>query len=572
MRNLENDRKNKIYDMVSIVKMLSLFFCAIAFFSTVNLFYSAYNQESSIGGFVGFIIFSCIIVLVYQVWNFSAKRKISQSIIASAIETSLFIVIFTTVNITLGAHLSQYKFLYLFIIITSTIQFGIQYGSIVAAISSTLILGIDIIMLPNVTVNTYFQDDLILVGVFVLTAWLLGYYVKVEKEYSDHMYNLANIDELTEVYNHRFFHEQLQKIIDDAREKGEYVSLLFIDIDFFKIYNDLYGHLAGDKVLKDIGRLLKSHIRSGDIAARYGGEEFAVVLPKTIEDRALLIAEKIRKAAEKTIFEGEDGLPNGKLTVSIGVSSFPDKAKNKSDLINNSDEALYRAKFLNKNRVESYFSILEEIKKEIEEKLMDLISSIKTLINLINMRDRYTYGHIERVVVFSNLLATELGLNAYDEKILKFGAYLHDIGKIDVPKEVLNKKTTLSNEEWNILKLHPEYGVEIIKDVYSLRDIIPLILHHHERYDGNGYPGRLKGEEIPYLVRILSIADSVDAMTSNRPYKVGKSYEEAIEELEACSGTQFDPELVPVMVKILKIKIDRGIEKVEGYNKTVSLK
>lgn len=174
------------------------------------------------------------------------------------------------------------------------------------------------------------------------------------------------------------------------------------------------------------------------------------------------------------------------------------------------------------------------------------------MISVINAKDRYTYGHVERVVVYSRMIADKLKLSKREKEILIYGAYMHDIGKININKEVLMKKMRLTDEEWELLKQHPANGVEIIKSVDSLKDIIPLIISHHERYDGNGYPNKLKGKEIPYLARILTVVDSFDAMTSNRPYNTRKTYEEAAEELEKCSGTQFDPEISAAFIEIVR--------------------
>ena len=259
----------------------------------------------------------------------------------------------------------------------------------------------------------------------------------------------------------------------------------------------------------------------------------------------------MRKEVELTYFYGEENQPSGRITVSIGVSVYPDKAKDDLELIKSADDALYRAKFFSKNRVESYSSVLDEITKNIEGKDIELVTSIKTFISIINAKDRYTYGHVERVVIYCRAIAEELNLSKSDRDTLIYGAYMHDIGKINIDEDILSKKMKLSDDEWMQLKKHPESGVEIIKPVKALRNVIPLILYHHERYDGKGYPSNLKGEEIPYLARILTIADSFDAMTTNRPYNVRKSFKEGVEELRRCSGTQFDKEIVEVFIKAL---------------------
>lgn len=556
MNEIVNSRQKKVIEIISIVKLISLLFCGIIIFRN---FFDEQSIASKAGWYflkgglaTGVAVF--VLVMIYSIWLvFSTKVTSAKYIvIIHMFENFVFIIIFTTLNITSGAYVSQYKLLFLFIIITSTIQSGIKHGIITACVSSTIILSIDLIYVRNVDINQYFENDLILCGIFILTSWLLGYYVKVENEYSEELSNLANIDGLTEIYNHRFFQDSLKKIIRQAKQLEFPVSLIIADIDYFKHYNDMYGHRRGDEVLRKIGYILKNNARERDIVARYGGEEFSIILPNTNEDDAIVVAERIRSAVEMWKFEGEEDQPKGNITISVGVSTFPTKAKNSVELINSADDALYRAKFFNKNRVETYYSIIEELKKDIEEEHIDLVTSIKTLISVINAKDRYTYGHIERVVMFTKLLANELELTEEDKKVLKYGAYLHDIGKINISKEILNKKMKLDKDEWETLKQHPVNGVELISPVESLKNVIPLILHHHERYDGAGYPTGLKGEAIPYLARVLTVADSFDAMTSNRPYGTRKTYEDAILELKRCSGSQFDPDIAEMFIKVVE--------------------
>lgn len=556
MLNFENVRRKKVEEIVLIVKLISLFFCAIVFFGSkdINNTEELYKQFN----FITLSIVSITLFLIYYFLKVSSRRSNYSFRVEfkDIVESFFFIALFSSVIAFTDGYSSQYKVLYLFFIITSTIQFGRTYGLIIAFICSGIVLVLDLLAVPNNIVNTYFQNDLILTGIFVLTAWLLGYYVAIEKKYREELLDLANKDELTGVYNHRYFQEAIQNQIVKAESTGKPVSLLFIDIDYFKKYNDLYGHLAGDVVLEKIGQVLKTEMKTSNIAARYGGEEFAVIIPKTSEKEAVDIGEGVRKLIETMDFYGQENLPNGNLTISVGVSSYPEKAKNKTELINSADDALYRAKFFNKNRVESYHSILEELKENIEEEHIDLISSIKTLISVINAKDRYTYAHTERVVIYSQLIADKLGLSEEDKKTLKYGAYLHDIGKIQIPMEVLNKKMKLSNDEWNLIKKHPENGAEIIEPVPSLQKVIPLILHHHERFDGTGYPDGLKEEKIPYLTRILSVADSFDAMTSSRPYKQNMGFDNALNELKKCSGTQFDADIVDAFVETIEINRD----------------
>jgi len=554
MKNTRNHRQKQINDIVSVVKLSSLLFIGIIlckeFIKNDSLALLASKAHYK---YAFLFVPLMILILVYFAWSFSTKNKVKKNygMIINNIETILFIMVFSIIIFICGSNESQYKFIYLFIIITTTIQSGIKQGLIVSFISSLIILSMDIFMAPSLAVNTYFENDLILAGLFILTAWPLGFYVKIEEQHISYLEYMINIDGLTELYNHRYFCDTLTEEVKKGNRQNKPVSMIFIDIDYFKQYNDTNGHQKGDYVLKKIGKIIKENVRDGDIPARYGGEEFAVILPNTNEEQAICIAEKLRGKIESTHFEGEKNQPKGKITASMGVSVYPDKSKDDIELIKSADDALYRAKFFEKNRVEVYTSILDEIKSNIDEKDVELVTSIKTLISVINAKDRYTYGHVERVVIYSRIMADKLQLSERDKQILIYGAYMHDIGKINISQETLMKKMKLTAYEWEELKQHPVNGVEIIKSVKSLQEIIPLIISHHERYDGKGYPHNLKGEEIPYLARILTVVDSFDAMTSNRPYNTRKTYEEGIEEIQRCIETQFDPKIAKAFIEVV---------------------
>ena len=560
MNKVEKDKYKQVNDIVAVVKISTLLFIGMIF---LQCFFNNYTLKNNIlytqYGMLGIFFITFLLLFIYAIWMVYKPKKIKKenSLVIQLFENATFIVIFSVAIIISGANESQYKILFLFIIITTTIQSGMKQGMIMACISSAIILIMDLVCMPGINVNIYFENDLVLSGVFILTAWPLGFYVKIEGEHINRLTSLANEDGLTGVYNHRYFYEALDRKIKYSKENNEKISMIFLDIDYFKHYNDLYGHQEGDKVLKKIGKTLKEITRDCDIVSRYGGEEFAIILPNTDEKGATEIAEKIRYSIENTYFYGQQNQPNKNLTVSIGISVYPDKATNEFELIKSADDALYRAKFFNKNRVETYVSILDELKNEIDESEIELVASIKTLVSVINAKDRYTYGHCERLVFYSRLLADKLNLNKEDKMTLVYGAYMHDIGKINISKEVLIKKMPLTNEEWNMLKQHPQNGVDIIKPVASLQRIAPLILHHHEKYDGTGYPSGLKGEAIPYLARVLTVVDCFDAMTSNRPYNKRKTYDEGIEELKACSGTQFDPKIAKVFIDLINDKKDK---------------
>ncbi|HHY81408.1 MAG TPA: diguanylate cyclase [Clostridiales bacterium] len=550
---LDFNRQKRIFEYLFINKFFTLFiFGMVAFNEYMKYVNYQFDNEQYFNDIIPITIFMVIMLLISRLWfatlkleKSSKKYKIIQ-FVESFIIFSMF-----TILIAYAPDVTQYKLLFLLVIITSSLQYGFRYGIIISIIASGIVLTIDLIYMRNAIVNEAFQNDLILIGVFILTAWLLGYYEKIEREHREYITQLAIYDGLTEIYNHRHFYDSLKMFTNKAKQSNTHVSLLIIDIDHFKHYNDMFGHQQGDAVLKKIASILKENTRPEDFVARYGGEEFAVILPNTDEKRALIVAERIRQVIEKTEFEGEEYQPNGNLTVSIGVSSYPDKAQSDTDLVKSADDALYRAKFFNKNRVETYFSILQELKDDISEKDITLLTSIKTLISVINAKDRYTYGHTERVVMYAQMIGEKLKLSEEDMKNLKYGAYLHDIGKINIPEQILNKKMPLTSKEWDILKQHPANGAEIISPVECLSKVKPVILHHHEHYDGTGYPYGLKGEDIPYLARIMTVVDSFDAMTSNRVYKPRRQFDEAIEELRKFKGIQFDPEITDVFISVL---------------------
>lgn len=554
MNKFEDIRNKKIFEVLVIIKVIYILLCVVAMIG-----YKSTNTNKSYYIYILYLIAITSLILIYFMWvSKNQYNGINKNIkVGNYIESLLLFLISTLVIIATGRENSPYKFIYIFIIIISTIQFSSDYAMKISIISSSIICGVDIISIyakegihGKEILVSYFQTDIVIVSAFLVTSWILGMYVSIEKEHSKELQTLANMDELTGLYNHRYFQESLEKNINIASENNTCLFLLFMDIDYFKNYNDTNGHQAGDLLLSEVGSILRNSVRKGDIVARYGGEEFAVILPNTYEKEAIKIGEKIRMNIENTYFLGQENQPNQNITMSIGISSYPLRSKSKHQLINTADDALYRAKSLNKNRVELYYNVLEEICQEIHIDQYT-IHSLKSLISKINKKDRYTYGHTERVVIYVGWLADELNLSNEDKFNLKLAAYLHDIGKIEISADILNKKERLTDEELDILRDHPVLGENLVKEIESFSSLLPLIRHHHEKYDGTGYPDRLKGEEIPYLARIITIADSFDAMTSHRPYNMRKSHEDAMNELKRYSGIQFDPQLVEKFTDML---------------------
>lgn len=380
----------------------------------------------------------------------------------------------------------------------------------------------------------------------------INYMAERIKERLDHAEHLATVDGLTGLYNHRYLQQRLIQEIQRANRTGSKLSLILLDIDYFKHYNDSLGHPAGDKLLQQLAKIILSCVRTIDVVARYGGEEFAVILVDTGAQDAYEVGERIRASVEQYEFDGRENQPNGKVTISLGIASYPENAFSKDDLIKLADDALYKAKYISKNKVVLYYSVLDELKSGTDESEHDLLNTVKTLISVINSRDKYTYGHSERVVQYTTSIAEEMNIPEKELRDIKVAAFLHDIGKVEIGREILNKTEPLTADELAILRQHPSWGAQIVSSISLLKEIVPMILYHHEKYDGTGYPAGLRGEEIPLAARILKIADSFDAMTSYRPYQNAKTFKEAKEELIRCKAKDFDPEMVDIFLRILE--------------------
>ncbi len=369
----------------------------------------------------------------------------------------------------------------------------------------------------------------------------------------------ANTDELTTLFNHRYFHERLEEEIARGLRFGTMFSLVFLDLDLFKRYNDIQGHLAGDEVLKQIGECLRDSLRNVDMAFRYGGDEFAAILPGASADDAYKVAERVRRRVEETM--DSQGIL---MTASLGVASWPTDGVMRRGLIQCADLALYDAKRWG-NRTCLHSEIMSANTRQGEAKSTankEIISTIYALAATVDARDHYTYGHSRKVSNYAVAIGEAIGLPAERISVLRTAALLHDIGKIGITDELLlSKPGPLTEEDWTPVRAHPNLGVSILKHVDGLAACLPGIQYHHERYDGAGYPSGLASDNIPLDARIIAIADAYEAMTSPRPYREGTlTHEEAVEELERNAGTQFDAELVKIFCGLSKRVLPRGVK------------
>jgi len=367
---------------------------------------------------------------------------------------------------------------------------------------------------------------------------------------------LAITDELTGLYNRRHFYKGLESEISRTQRYGRSFSLVMLDLDGFKQYNDNFGHANGDAALKSIAQTLQSALRKADIAFRYGGDEFAVILPATDADRAGRIVDRVRSKWLQTP-KAEHLVQQSPLGFSAGVAQFPENAETADGLVFLADAALYRSK-----KEGGYKSTLVANLGTLSTDVLDraTLDQVYALAATVDARDPYTYGHSKRVAAMSELIGEALGLSREELATVHAAGLLHDIGKVGVPDSILTKPGKPTEDEWKLIRKHPAEGARIVGYLKELAALIPIIRHHHEWYDGTGYPDGLRGEAIPLGARMVSIADAYDTMTTKRTYRYVVSQEEALEELRRCAGTQFDLELVEAFCRAINgaAKRDQG--------------
>ncbi len=410
----------------------------------------------------------------------------------------------------------------------------------------------------------------------------------------------AITDGLTNVKTHRFFMEALSSEWKRSSRAGRSFALVLMDLDRFKFVNDFYGHLEGDLVLQRVGQILETNCRRSDVVARYGGDEFVILMPETTMEQARQLASKLRSwvAADPLLREKN-------ISASFGIACYPLHGSSPQELIQVADASMYLSKHQGGNTVstadhvdpketrrwkrdvlEAYlgvtlkrlFSTGPEAFEEIYQRLrqftdslpeteavgasaaqaptelpQSILDTVTSLAYAIDAKDQYTQGHSQKVSAYAALLAEALGMTEPEVEEIRLAAVLHDVGKVGIPEAILNKSGPLNPEEWETMKTHVIFGGKILEPLAPLARIRAMVLHHHEFFDGSGYPHALAGETIPLGARIITIADSYDTITSDRSYKKGRTAEQALSELERCANSQFDARLVQVFVRAMRL-------------------
>ncbi|HEX9234336.1 MAG TPA: diguanylate cyclase [Candidatus Acidoferrum sp.] len=424
----------------------------------------------------------------------------------------------------------------------------------------------------------------------------------------------AITDGLTGVKTHRFFMEALSAEWKRSTRAGRAFALVLMDLDRFKFVNDFYGHLEGDLVLQRVGHILEANCRRSDVVARYGGDEFVILMPETSMEQARQLASKLRSwvCADNLLREKN-------VSASFGIACYPLHGSSPQELIQVADASMYLSKHQGGNAVstadhfdpgeakkwkkdvlEAYLGVtlkrlfatgpdaFEEIYQRLKQFTESLaateagngvtvaqevpedagpqalpqavLDTVTSLAFAIDAKDHYTQGHSQKVSAYAALIAEAMEMSDAEIDEIRLGAVLHDIGKVGIPEQILNKSGPLNPDEWETMKSHVVFGAKILEPLKPLARIREMVHHHHEYFDGSGYPEALRAEQIPLGARIVAVADAYDTITSDRTYKKGRSAEEALAELERCANAQFDARIVEIFVRVMRQQANPIIE------------
>lgn len=387
----------------------------------------------------------------------------------------------------------------------------------------------------------------------------------------------AITDGLTGLKTHRYFMEALEREWRRSSRSGRAFALIMMDLDNFKPVNDRFGHLQGDRVLSTVAKVLSEGVRQSSVLARYGGDEFAVLMPEATSDQATVLAERLRAGLEKDSFLSTHGV-----TASFGIGAFPENGPTQEEILHAADTGMYLAKHETGNRIrvatstpdqgqvaaclgvefkrrfstgpDAFNTILTRIERAIEsDGQVPLVDTVTSLARAIDLSDHYTRDHSEAVARLAVQIARQMGMSEAQVEEIRLAGILHDIGKMGIPDAILYKPARLTPDEFAVMQSHAIKGQRILEPlkVGAIQRISLFVRNHHEKFDGTGYPDRLKGEDIPLGARILTVADCFDTMISERAYKGALTFNEAVAELLRCSGSQFDPELVRAFLSSL---------------------
>ncbi|MBN2120148.1 MAG: diguanylate cyclase [Candidatus Omnitrophica bacterium] len=376
------------------------------------------------------------------------------------------------------------------------------------------------------------------------------------------------IDTITDLYNSKYLAFRLKESLTQAERHNFSVSLLKIDIELFKNINKIYGVSRGDVILREFACFLKNELRTGDILARSKEDEFIVICSYTSKEEATRLAGRIQEKLKFRYF----GKEKISLQISIGLVTYPEDGTNEEILLSILNQCLNCSKAKN-NKVITLRKLKENTAAsednangkhevtELKNKILQLTTmldrtTLETIIafaTAIKAKDFYTAEHTERTVTIALVIGRKLNLEEQQLEIIRYAAMLHDLGKVGIPESILQKPGELTAEEFKKIKKHPVIGAEILRPLHPLIKIIPSILYHHERIDGHGYPYGLKNNQIPIEAKVVALADSFQALVSDRPYRKAYEFKKALKIISRESGSHFDPEVVKAFTRSISL-------------------
>jgi len=548
MRNWETKRANDISENILVTYIISLLIFLMILFSFFGAPLGQQIQLQYPSVFI-FIIF-CLGIIIYIARKLLARFTFMDQPKLAEILLLVIILPITFASLWYSKGFVGGKVLLIVPAIITAIAFGRTVGVVEALFTCGLLFLLDYLLHGSMQAEAL-QANIIITGVTTLMAWVVGGLIEVERHTQRELLKLADYDPLTGLINYRFFQEKLAVSLRQAGAGTHPLSLALLDIDQLNYYNQVYGYQQGDEILGAIGRLLQKEVREPCYAARYGGDEFMLVLPGQDKPSARSIAgaisEKLVRQATAALLENLSTGSWRDFAISTGLACCPDDGDAVLPLIRAAEDDLRRARYSKTDYM--YQSMVSEISTLSSR---DAFPTLQAFIALINSKDQYTHGHSERVTAYSLALGDRLGLTEFEMDVLRFSAYLHDIGKIDIENSILNKAAGLESEEWKVMMSHPIRGSELIKPLVAYLPLVPIIRSHHENYDGSGYPDGRRGEDIPLPARIIRIADSFDVMTTSPPYHGAMTMDEACAELKAHAGSWYDLQLVYAFLDVVQ--------------------